>query len=112
MNSSILPFYCGSKLSCYIVLALVSDLTWCRVLSLALPNGESKCLPPASLDLQYSAHWCGVWCVKKKEMGQILEVHIATWGLFSPCSQDVTHHIKFLKTDATVTTLKYYHCHD
>jgi hypothetical protein len=42
LNSFILPFYCGSKLSCYIILALVSDLTWCRILSLALPNGESK----------------------------------------------------------------------
>jgi len=69
LNSFILPFYCGSKLSCHIILALVSDLTWCRVLSLALPNGENKCLPPASLDLQYSAHWCGVWCVRKEEIG-------------------------------------------
>ena len=69
LNSFIVPFYCGSKLSCCIILALVSDRTWCRVLILALPNGENKRLPPGSLDLQYSAHWCGVWCVKKEEIG-------------------------------------------
>lgn len=68
-NSFILPFYCGSKLSCYIILALVSDLIWCRVLNHALPSGDNKRLLPASLDLLFIGHWCGVWCVKKEEMG-------------------------------------------
>jgi hypothetical protein len=102
LNSLIVPFYCGSKLSCHFILALVSALTWCMGPQPCTVNGENKHLPPASLNLQCSAHWCGMWCVKEEEIGANFGSLHCNMGLFSPCSLDVTHQITFLKTDATV----------